>query len=122
MMILQYTAASLVSENKILSHPASVDSLPVSADQEDYVSMGMNAVIKARKVLDNVRKVISIELIIGAQALEMVLKESGDKNSIGSGTREVFEKVRSFVSYAHKDRVFSYDIEVVEKALKDHLL
>jgi len=122
MMILQYTAASLVSENKILSHPASVDSLPVSADQEDYVSMGMNAVIKARKVLDNVRKAISIELIIGAQALEMVLKESGDKNSIGSGTREVFEKVRSFVSYAHKDRVFSYDIEVVEKALKDHLL
>lgn len=122
MMILQYTAASLVSENKVLSHPASVDSIPVSADQEDYVSMGMNAVIKARKVLDNVRKVIAIELVIGAQALEMVLKEANDYNAVGIGTKEVFEKIRSFVAYSNKDREFSYDIQKVDEALKKHLL
>ncbi|BAL80510.1 histidine ammonia-lyase [Caldisericum exile] len=121
MMILQYTAASLVSENKTLSHPASVDSIPVSADQEDFVSMGMNAVLKARKVLDNVRKVLAIELIIGAQALEMVLQEIEDYDSVGIGTKEIFTKVRSIVPFANKDRIFSYDIELVERALKAHL-
>ncbi|MGC8575772.1 MAG: histidine ammonia-lyase [Caldisericum sp.] len=122
MMILQYTAASLVSENKVLSHPASVDSIPVSADQEDFVSMGMNAVIKARKVLDNLRKVIAIELIVGTQALEMVLKEENNYNIMGSGTKEIFEKVRSLVKFANTDRIFSTDIELIESALKNHSL
>lgn len=121
MMILQYTAASLVAENKILSHPASVDSFPVSADQEDYVSMGMNAVIKARKVLENLRKVVAIELIIGSQALEMVLKNE-KKLKMGKKTEEIFNNTRKIVKFAYTDREFSYDIEVVENALKDHAL
>jgi histidine ammonia-lyase len=121
MMILQYTAASLVAENKILSHPASVDSFPVSADQEDYVSMGMNAVIKARKVLENARKVVAIELIVGSQALEMVLK-SEKKLKTGKKTEEIFNNIRKIVKFADTDREFSYDIESVENALKDHTL
>lgn len=121
MMILQYTAASLVAENKILSHPASVDSFPVSADQEDYVSMGMNAVIKARKVLENLRKVVAIELIIGSQALEMVLKNE-KKLKMGKKTEEIFNNTRKIIKFAYTDREFSYDIEAVENALKDHTL
>ena len=121
MMILQYTAASLVAENKILSHPASVDSFPVSADQEDYVSMGMNAVIKARKVLENLRKVVAIELIVGSQALEMVLKNE-KKLKMGKKTEEIFNNTRKIVKFAYTDREFSYDIEAVENALKDHAL
>ena len=121
MMILQYTAASLVAENKILSHPASVDSFPVSADQEDYVSMGMNAVIKARKVLENLRKVVAIELIIGSQALEMVLKNE-KKLKMGKKTEEIFNNTRKIVKFAYTDREFFYDIESVENALKDHAL
>ncbi len=120
MMILQYLAASLVSMSKVLSHPASVDSIPVSADQEDFVSMGMNAVIKAKNVLENFRKVVAVELIVGAQALEMVIEEN--KEHMGKGTEEMFSKLRAFVSFAQKDREFSYDVSNVEDALKKHLL
>lgn len=121
MMILQYSAASLVAENKILSHPASVDSFPVSADQEDYVSMGMNAVIKARKVLENLRKIVAIELIVGSQALEMVLK-SDKKLKTGEQTEKIFNNIRKIVKFANTDREFSYDVEVVDNSLRDHTL
>jgi len=119
MMILQYLTASLVSENKVLSHPASVDSIPVSADQEDFVSMGMNAVIKARKVLANLRTIIAVELIVSAQAVEMVL---GNNSKMGKGTSEMFSKIREYVNFANSDRVFSYDVEAVVEALKRHEL
>ena len=70
LMISQYTAASLVSENKVLAHPASVDSIPTSANQEDHVSMGTIACRKARRILENVLWVLAIELVSGAQALD----------------------------------------------------
>jgi histidine ammonia-lyase len=69
-MIAQYTAASLVSENKVLSHPASVDSIPTSANSEDHVSMSTHAGRKMRTVLGNVQSVVAIELLVAAQALE----------------------------------------------------
>ncbi len=72
MMIAQYTAAALVSENKILSHPASVDSIPTSADQEDHVSMGTIAARKARQILDNVKNVIAIEYMCSAQGIDLL--------------------------------------------------
>jgi histidine ammonia-lyase len=69
-MIVQLTAASLISENKVLSHPAAVDSIPTSANQEDHVSMGSVSAIKLLQVLQNVSNVIAIELLISAQALD----------------------------------------------------
>ena len=108
MMIVQYSAASLVSENKTLAHPASVDSVPVSADQEDHVSMGMNAVIKAEKVLENVQWVIAAELLVSAQAVDFYGSEK-----LGKGTRAIYETIRSKVPFAEKDREFSYDLESI---------
>ena len=70
LMVAQYTAAALVSENKVLSHPASVDSISVSADQEDHVSMGPIAVRKCTEILKNVRNVLAIEMMSAAQAME----------------------------------------------------
>ena len=70
MMIHQYTAAALVSENKVLAHPASVDSIPTSANQEDHVSMGSISARHTRAVVENVERVVAIELLVGAQALD----------------------------------------------------
>ena len=71
MMIIQYTAASMVSENKVLAHPASVDSIPSSANQEDHVSMGMTAARKARLIVENTLSVLAMELFAAAQAVEL---------------------------------------------------
>jgi histidine ammonia-lyase len=70
-MIAQVTSAALASENKVLSHPASVDSIPSSAGREDHVSMGMTAALKARQVVENVRTCLAIELLVAAQALDL---------------------------------------------------
>ena len=70
LMIAQVTAAALVSENKTLAHPACVDSIPTSANKEDFVSMGAFAALKAREVVGNVLRVVAIELLCGAQGLE----------------------------------------------------
>lgn len=99
-MIAQYTAASLVSENKILCHPASVDSIPSSANQEDHVSMGTTAARKGRKVVDNTAKVIGIELLVSAQALDFRGSEK-----LGLGTAAAYEVLRKEVDFMEKDRV-----------------
>jgi len=113
LMILQYTAASLVSMNKILSHPASVDSIPVSADQEDHVSMGMNAVLKAREVLDNVKRIVAVEFICAAQGVDIV-----GKDKLGNRTKETYDKLRQEVLYAERDREFAYDLENAYNAIQ----
>lgn len=117
MMILQYTAASLVSMNKVLSHPASVDSIPVSADQEDHVSMGMNAVLKARDVVENLEKIIAIELITASQAVDFL---GNDK--LGKGSAITYRKIREHVNFVEKDRELSRDIEKVSNLLKSRSL
>ena len=73
MMIYQYTAAALASENKVLAHPASADSIPTSANQEDHVSMGSIAARHARTVLEHVERILAIELLVAAQALDLRL-------------------------------------------------
>lgn len=70
-MIVQYSAASLVSENKVLAHPASVDSIPSSANQEDHVSMGTIAARKAGEILNNARKVVSMEILSACQGIDL---------------------------------------------------
>jgi histidine ammonia-lyase len=89
MMLLQYTAAALASENKVLVHPASADSIPTSANQEDHVSMGPIAGRHARDVLANVERILAIELLVGAQALDLRLPTVGGAASGTSGASPV---------------------------------
>lgn len=115
-MIVQYSAASLVSENKVLAHPASVDSIPSSANQEDHVSMGTIAARKAGEILKNARNVIAMELLAACQGID--LRETQDK--LGNGTRKVYEEVRKVVSYYDKDRVMHLDINAVEELINSN--
>ncbi len=109
-MILQYTAASLVSENKTLAHPASVDSIPSSANQEDHVSMGTIAARHAYQIINNARQVVAIELICALQAVEF---RGTDKMS--PYTRQIYQQARTITPSIAKDRVFAKDIEKVSK-------
>ncbi|WP_026907794.1 histidine ammonia-lyase [Paucisalibacillus globulus] len=113
-MIMQYSAASLVSENKTLAHPASVDSIPSSANQEDHVSMGTIAARHALAMLQNTRRVIAIELICAMQAVEYRGIEK-----LSSITRAYYNKARKVVPSITKDRIFSIDIENLTKWLKE---
>jgi histidine ammonia-lyase len=112
-MIMQYVAAALVSENKTLAHPASVDSIPSSANQEDHVSMGTIAARHAYQIIQNTRKVLAIELICAMQAVEYRGVEK-----MASHTRKLYEKGREAVPTIKADRVFSHDIEKASEYLK----
>ncbi|WP_413302843.1 histidine ammonia-lyase [Bacillus sp. 1P10SD] len=113
-MIMQYAAAALVSENKTLAHPASVDSIPSSANQEDHVSMGTIASRHAYQIIQNVRRVLAIELICAMQAVEIRGIEK-----MATQTKEFYEKGREQVASIKQDRVFSKDIEKAAKWLKE---
>jgi histidine ammonia-lyase len=113
-MIPQYVAASLVSENKSLCHPASVDSIPTSAGQEDHVSMGNASGLKAWQVLANAESVVAIELLSGAQAVEFHAPLEP-----GIGPRAAREFVRSISPRLRDDRPLADDIEAVAAAIRD---
>lgn len=115
-MIVQYAAAALVSENKVLAHPASVDSIPSSANQEDHVSMGTIAARKAGEILGNARKVISMEILSACQGIDLRKAESG----LGAGTKEAYKLVRERVAYYDTDRVMHIDIDAVEELIKEN--
>jgi histidine ammonia-lyase len=107
MMIYQYTAAALVSEHKVLAHPASVDSIPTSANQEDHVSMGSIAARHARAILEGVERIVAIELLVAAQALDLrrdQLRAEGTPVEAGRGVREAHALVRSRVDRLDGDR------------------
>ncbi|GIN22893.1 histidine ammonia-lyase [Siminovitchia fordii] len=112
-MIMQYVAASLVSENKTLAHPASVDSIPSSANQEDHVSMGTIASRHSYQIIQNARRVLAIEAICSLQAAEIRGKEK-----MATITREFLEEAREVVPFIEHDRVFSKDIEKMSDWLK----
>jgi len=101
-MIPQYTSAALVSENKVLAHPASVDSIPTSANQEDHVSMGMYASRKGRMILDNVCRVVGIEVMTACQGLEF-----SKPLRPGRGTRAAYEALRDRVPFVREDAFLS---------------
>jgi len=107
-MITQYIAASLASENKVLSHPASVDSIPTAANQEDHVSMGTIAARKARAVVDNVRRIVAIELLCAAQALDFRKPLECGK---GTALAHRFIREELGVEFLEEDRSLSEDIE-----------
>nr|MCX3330406.1 aromatic amino acid lyase [Bacillus pacificus] len=102
-----------VSENKTLAHPASVDSIPSSANQEDHVSMGTIATRHAYQVIANTRRVIAIEAICAMQAVEY----RGIENA-ASYTKQLFHEMRKVVPSIQQDRVFAYDIEHLNDWLK----
>ena len=113
-MIPQYVAASLVSENKALCHPASVDSIPTSAGQEDHVSMGNASGLKATQVLANAERAVAIELLAGAQAVEFLAPLEP-----GRGVRTVHDAVRLRSPRLRDDRPLGPDIEAVATAIRD---
>jgi len=114
MMLLQYTAAALASENKVLAHPASADSIPTSANQEDHVSMGSIAARHAMSVLTNVQRIVALELLVAAQALDFRLTQSaaeGLQVRAGAGVEEAHRRIRSVVPHLDRDRLQTTDIE-----------
>jgi histidine ammonia-lyase len=113
LMIPQYTAASLVSENKILAHPSSVDSIPSSANQEDHVSMGTTGARKARQILQNAQRVLAIELLCAAQAVEFL-----DPRALGQGTGAAYRAVRGRVAPLTEDRYLAPEIEALAELIR----
>jgi histidine ammonia-lyase len=111
-MIAQYTAAALVSENKVLSHPACVDSIPTSANKEDHVSMGPIAARKCREIIRNAEHVIAIELLCAAQAMDLFTNMRP-----GEGTCAAYQSIRGVVSHLERDRVLATDIARVVELL-----
>ena len=113
-MLIQYTAASLVSECKSLAHPASVDSIPSSAGQEDHVSMGMTSARHARAVVENAEVVLALEALGAAQALDLRAPLEA-----GPATRAVHDVIRERVPFVEHDREFGPDIEVAVALVRD---
>ena len=116
-MMVQVSAASLASENKVLAHPASVDSIPTSADKEDHVSMGTIAARKARDIVRNVELILAMELLCATQGLEFLLPLTP-----GRGIHEAYLVVREKVPPIKGDRRFSVDIEKIHSLIESREL
>ncbi|GAB6909968.1 Histidine ammonia-lyase [Desulfosarcina cetonica] len=116
LMIGQYAAAALVSENKVLAHPACVDSIPTSANKEDHVSMGTIAIRQSREILTNVENVIAIELLCAAQAYDLLTETH--PLTAGRGTREAYRVIRRHVPFMAQDRELYKDIQAMVQVLR----
>ncbi len=111
-MIVQVASASLVSENKVLAHPASVDSMPTSAEKEDHVSMGTIAARKFTQILKNAQNVVAMEFLAGTQALDLIAPLQP-----AAGVKVAYGKIREHVPFAKIDRVFAKDVEKIRQLL-----
>ena len=116
-MIVQYSAASLVSENKVLAHPASVDSIPSSANQEDHVSMGTIAARKAKEIMENTRNVLAMEILGAVQAIDL-----RGKKKLGIGTEAAYNLVRSHINFIEEDIVMYKEINKCTQMIKENLI
>jgi histidine ammonia-lyase len=116
LMMVQYTAASLVSDNKTLAHPDSVDSIPSCANQEDHVSMGANAARHCLEILENVRNVLAIEFMTAAQAVD--LRPDGPAR-LGEGTTLLYRAIRERVAFLEKDRPTTPDMESLSAYIRE---
>lgn len=112
-MIVQYSAASMVSENKVLAHPASVDSIPSSANQEDHVSMGATAARKAAQIVENTLSVIAMELMGAAQGIDL---RGGEPSPVN---RKVYEHIRREVAFWDHDREMWRDVAAMNRLVRD---
>ena len=102
-MIVQYTAAAMATECKVLAHPASVDSIPTSANVEDHVSMGVTAALKARRINDNVERILAIELMAAAQGIDFRRRVVGEQANMGRGSQPVYDLIREHVPFIERD-------------------
>jgi histidine ammonia-lyase len=118
MMLYQYTAAALASENKVLAHPASADSIPTSANQEDHVSMGAIAARHARMILDHVERILAIELVVSAQALDFRLAAMADALP-GSGVADAHARVRAQIRHLDGDREPGPDLATATALIRE---
>ncbi|MDA4112084.1 MAG: aromatic amino acid lyase, partial [Thaumarchaeota archaeon] len=112
MMVLQYTAAALISKNSILATPAGLGSASVSAGQEDHASMGVTSALKAREIIEIATKVVAIELICASQAVDLLGVEN-----LGTGTSRAVKQVRKITKHLDKDRSLSDDLDRLSKYL-----
>ena len=110
-MMPQYTAAALVSDNKTLAHPDSVDSIPTSANQEDHVSMSANAARHATEIIRNSEKVVAIEMLTAAQGLDL----RGNERRHGPGTEIAYALVRQKAEMMEQDHSLFQEIRSVSK-------
>lgn len=118
-MILQYTAASLVLENQNLASPDSVLSLPTSGGQEDHNANAMNAAKHLLKIIDNLRNILSIELFIATRALDLRLK---DNYGLGKSNRKTYALIKSHIHFSSDDKIWSEDINKLNLLLNDHII
>ena len=118
-MIVQYTAAALATENKVLSHPASVDTIPTSANVEDHVSMGVTSALKLRRILDNVERILAIELLCAAQGVDFRKQAIGADAQLGHGTRAAYDLIRARVPFIERDTVMYPYMEAVRQMVMD---
>ncbi len=117
LMMVQVSAAALASENKVLAHPASVDSIPTSNDKEDHVSMGLTSALKLQQIIRNVEYILAIELLTARQALEFVLPlETADP------LRNIVDTLREKVAFVASDRPLSRDIEALREMIRKDTL
>lgn len=121
-MIMQYTTAALASENKVLAHPASVDSIPTSANIEDSVSMGTIASRKAREIFENVANVLTIELISACQAIDIRQRDSSSKLKLSKNTENIYKRIREIVPFVEKDTTYYPYMRAVRKILPELVL
>jgi histidine ammonia-lyase len=113
-MLVQYTAAALASENKVLAHPATADTIPTSANTEDHVSMGPLAARHAQQIADNVERILAIELLAAAQGIDF-RQEAMPGARLGRGTAPAYQLIRQRVPFLERDAVMSGYIEAVRE-------
>ena len=113
-MLTQYTAAALATENKVLAHPASVDSIPTSANVEDHVSMGCTAALKCVQILNNIEHILAIELLAAAQGIDFRRDVVGKGAQLGKGTQRVYDLIRLHAPFIEEDTILYPYIEVVK--------
>jgi histidine ammonia-lyase len=116
-MLAQYTAAALITENKVVAHPASVDTIPTSANVEDHVSMGCTAALKLRRIAINVERVLAIELLSGAQAIDLRRQDIGSDVRLGRGTAPAYDVLRETIPFVESDVLMYPLIEAAHLAI-----
>jgi histidine ammonia-lyase len=118
-MIVQYTAAALCTENKILAHPASVDTIPSSANVEDHVSMGATAVLKLRTVGNNLETIIAIEAFCAAQGIDLRKKVIGQEKNLGIGTRRLYQRLRASIPFIERDEYMKVHLDSAVEVVRN---
>ena len=112
-MIVQYTAAALCTENKILAHPACVDTIPSSANVEDHVSMGLTAALKLRSVANNLETIVALELLCAAQGIDFRKRATGKDKRLGKGTATIYKSIRDRIPFIESDQYMKDHIDAV---------